>query len=112
MPVDICSPAIGPFCGVVLKFSRTIGKTEYLVLIYRSYNAMGLIGSEFNGIAVLNDTEKTVVTDNIERCINGYEVPTKKQIDVFKKMRNCTPEEFRDIVNNSPRLREGQEIGV
>lgn len=42
---------------------RTVGGIDYLVGIAGAYNAFGLIGSEHNGIFVLDDTNKNVILD-------------------------------------------------
>jgi len=105
MPVDICSPKIGPYGGVVLDKQRMVGGRTYRLLLYRSYDAGGLIGSEFNGIAVLDDDAKQIVTDNIEKIESGYSVPTRGQIAMLEHMLRCTPEQFKEICNNSSRSR-------
>ena len=103
--IDICSPSIGPFCGVTLDKTRKCGGRTYRLLVYRAYNAFGLIGSEFNGIAVLNEEDKNVVTDNIAKCSSGYDVPTREQIEEYTRLLRCSDKEFRETVNSSSRNR-------
>jgi hypothetical protein len=70
--VEICSPQVGPFCGVFYDHEFTTGGHGFRVVAYRAYNAMGLIGSECNGIALLSDTNKDVVFDEHFKATSGY----------------------------------------
>lgn len=57
------------------------------LMLYGAYNAYGLIGPEFNGIAILNDTRKTVVLDGAFAegygWYPGYGGPSERQLQAF-----------------------------
>ncbi len=55
---------IGPFMhadGALRR--RTVGGIDYIIGIAGAYNAFGLIGSEHNGIFVLDDTNGNFIGD-------------------------------------------------
>lgn len=98
-------PAEGPYIGVSRDRIVKKGKTRFRILLYGAYNAFGLIGSEHNGICVLNEDEKNVVTDGVLPVSSGYFGPTKIQLDLFDKLVKAPSREFREIVNASDNLR-------
>ena len=55
-------------------------KRKFRLLLYGAYNACGLIGSEYNGVAVLDEYARNVVADNIAQESSGYFGPSVKQI--------------------------------
>jgi hypothetical protein len=74
-------------------------------MLYGAYDAFGLIGSECNGICVLNEDEKNVVADEICPVDSGYFGPAGVQLDLFDKMVKMPSKLFRELVNSSDRLR-------
>ena len=104
---DICEPRKGQFRGVRSERKRKIlgGKMELSMFVYCAYDAFGLIGSEMNGIAVLDETGRSVVTDGLARAESGYSCPTKGQLALLDRMESCTEEELREIILSSPRFR-------
>lgn len=98
-------PSEGPYIGVSRDRIVKKGKTRFRILLYGAYNAFGLIGSEHNGICVLNEDDKSVVTDGVLPVDSGYFGPAKIQLDLFDKLVKATAREFREIVNASDRLR-------
>jgi hypothetical protein len=102
------SKTVGPYVGVagdkVIKFDNS---RSFRVLLYGAYNALGLIGSEYNGIAVLDEDNKTVVADNIEVADSGYFGPTAAQKALFDTMTgaNFSFQDLQTLVNNAPRAR-------
>ena len=107
MNTDICSPSIGPYCGIVVEAFRTFPNgRKFRLLMYRAFSALGLIGSECNGICVLDEDKMAVLADEMEQTDSGYSVPTKAQMDLFKRMaESMSWEEFRDLINGSRRHR-------
>jgi hypothetical protein len=57
----------GQYEASTVQFRRKLtvnGKRHtFLIINYGAYNAMGLIGTERNGIAILNETARSVVLD-------------------------------------------------
>ena len=104
---DICTPRKGQFMGVRSERRRKIlgGKVEVSMFVYCAYNAMGLIGSEMNGVAVLDETGLSVVTDGLARAESGYSCPTPEQLALLDRMETCSEDELREIILSSPRFR-------
>jgi hypothetical protein len=98
-------PSEGPYIGVSRDRIVKKGKTRFRILLYGAYNAFGLIGSEYNGICILNEDDKNVVTDGILQVSSGYFGPAKIQLDLFDKLVKATAREFREIINSSDNLR-------
>jgi hypothetical protein len=97
--------AAHPFTFVAADAVAEHGGRRYRVIIYGAYNARGLIGPEHNGIAVLDEDAKDVVTDRICPETTGYFGPSKKQIDEWRRLVEADDEEFVQLVNASERLR-------
>lgn len=72
--------------------------TKYRVIIYGAYNAMGLIGTEMNGIAVLDEDTPCVIVDGIATTSSGMDTPTRTQLAYFKNMCLADYEQFRDMI--------------
>ena len=73
---------------------------RYRLVMYCAYNAGGLIGSEYNGIAVLDDKDRCVVADNI-----GVGKPQGDQTSLMSYLLKCSAKEFAYRINNEPRAR-------
>lgn len=105
--MDICSPNVGPYMGVVKDETRQFKDGPKLrFIMYRAYNAMGLIGSECNGIVVLNEDKMNVVADEIAKADSGYSMPTQVQLqvwEVFTKTGSWTA--VRNLIASSRRCR-------
>lgn len=107
MTVDICSPRVGQYMGVFVDKTRQIleGKITLRFVAYRAYNALGLIGSEFNGIAILDETNKSVLTDNLMKQPSGYSMPEKKIEEEIDRMISMSEDDLRDLILESDRYR-------
>lgn len=105
--MDICTPHEGPYMGIVKDVRRKFPNGRTLrFLIYRAYNAMGLIGSECNGIVVLDEDKMKVVADEICKTDSGYSVPTKRQLELFTALTETgTFEYVRSVIASSGRAR-------
>lgn len=90
------TPRLGPYMGIL----RDEKRGRYRLVMYCAYNAGGLIGSEYNGIAVLDDKDRCVVADNIGRGMG-----TTYQTDVLEYLLKCSPSEFAHTVNSASRAR-------
>ncbi len=84
---------------------RKVGRTMYVVGIAGAYNAFGLIGPEHNGLFVLDDTRKRVLTDRIGEEGSGYHGPSVSQWNVLKDAMTMTGPAFVKWVKQSPRYR-------
>jgi hypothetical protein len=105
-PMDIMSlPSEGPYVGISRDQIVKKGKNRYRLLLYGAYNAFGLIGSEYNGICVLNEDDKNVVADNILQVDSGYFGPAKIQLDLFDKLVKMPNKQFRELINAADNLR-------
>lgn len=96
---------MGPYVGVSRDQVVKKGKSKFRLLLYGAYDAFGLIGSEYNGICVLNEDEMNVVTDNMLNVDSGYFGPAKIQIELFDKIIKMPNATFRELVNSSDNLR-------
>lgn len=98
---------VGPFMGVqddcILTFPN--GRSFRLVT-YQAYNAQGLIGSESNGIAVLDEDAQRVVVDEIARQTSGYFGVSAQQKAEWTRLTDLSWPAFRKFVNSQPRLRK------
>lgn len=65
-------------------------KVKIYLMLYGAYNARGLIGPEFNGLVILNDTRKKVVLDGAFAegygWYPGYGGPSEKQRKAFNAL--------------------------
>lgn len=104
---------VGPYEGVARDEQRgpkintgIDGQAQrYRVILYCAYNAMGLIGTEHNGIAVLDNQNRSVVLDNEAQCASGYFGPSKAQFRRFDKLMEMTDAEFEEFCDSHPRSR-------
>lgn len=105
MEVISTFPRIGPYMGVTrdksLSFKAGRKARKFRIVIYGAYNAMGLIGSERNGIAVLDEDNRAVVCDDIARESSGYFGPSKNQLSLFEELAAMSWPVFRDFINEN-----------
>jgi hypothetical protein len=97
---------IGPYLyadGAVRR--RVIGKTTYIVGIAGAYDAFGLIGPEHNGLFVLDDTNKRVLTDRVAEETTGYHGPSKAQWQALERVMKLPARQFQSWIEESPRYR-------
>lgn len=104
MPVDIGSPTVGPYCGVFVDRIRN-GDRKLRILAYRAYNAYGLIGSEYNGIAILDETDKCVLTDGLFGMQSGYDLKANRYEELVQELIDMPEQEIKDLILDSPRSR-------
>ncbi len=84
---------------------RTVGGIEYAVGIAGAYDAFGLIGSEHNGIFVLDDTNRQVVLDQDTCEGSGYNGPSQRQWDALKRVMQLPDADFVKFITTHPRSR-------
>ena len=97
--------SIGPYVGVSRDVTRTDNGGTYRCIVYGAYNAHGLIGSEFNGIAIFDENNKKVLCDLIAREDSGYFGPSKKQLETLVDLVSMPFNKFKDFINNNPHSR-------
>ena len=96
----------GPFMhmhGAARKFKK--GRIVYTIGIAGAYNANGLIGSEYNGIFVLDETNRAVVLDRHLPINSGYNGPSQEQWAEFGRIAKMPLAEFRNFCSNNARFR-------
>lgn len=96
-------PQVGQYMGV--SQDETVGR--YRIMLYAALNCMGLIGSEYNGIAVIADG-KSVVCDQIAMQASGFYGPETAQLTMWEtlvKMAQDKPAAFCKFINDHPRCR-------
>lgn len=99
-------PSFGPYMGVSRHAVREFDNGEkFRVLVFGAYNAMGLIGSEFNGLAILDENKMQVLADRIGCESSGYFGPSKNQLALYEHAMTCPWEDFQALVNESGRNR-------
>ena len=97
---------VGPYTWVSRDVTRTDeGRGSYRLIVYGAFNASGLIGSELNGIAVLDETEKRVLCDEICREESGYFGPSTRQLEVLCELVSMPWADFAEFINQHPRTR-------
>lgn len=69
MPAAPFLPSVGPYMYVTADTCRLDG---HRLVMYGALNAFGLIGSEHNGIAVLDEINKKRLADNLGRAHSGW----------------------------------------
>lgn len=98
--------SVGPYTGVSLDVTRAFrGKGKYRFVLYGAYNAYGLIGSEKNGIAVLDEQQKAVLCDELEKADSGYFGPSSEQLQAFEQLQRMPWKEFQALINGHSRAR-------
>ncbi len=100
------SSKVGPYRAVsrdeTLEFP--VGRT-FRVILYSAYDALGLIGYECNGIAILDEDKKAVVCDEIAVEASGYHGPSPNQAEALERVLAMPWEEFKAMVNAQPNKR-------
>ena len=99
-------PDVGPYSFVSRDTVRTVGTQQFRIVVYGAYNALGLVGSESNGVAVLQEEPPAVIADEIGCESSGYSGPSAAQLAIFEELRTCDATVFRAAVNTAPRLRK------
>jgi hypothetical protein len=82
-----------------------MGHGTYRFVLYGAYDAYGLIGPEKNGIAVLDEENRTVLCDEIAKADSGYFGPTPEQWASLADLLSVSWDEFRDLINTHERSR-------
>ena len=108
MPVISDFPRVGQFVGVS-RDQRQKHYPDLRLLVYGAYDAGGLIGSEFNGIAVLDERERRVLTDREAQEPSGYNGPSARQIRRFEELAAMPQARFAEWLKKHDNYRGGWE---
>lgn len=97
---------VGQYTMVSMDKTLDFGGRRFRVVLYGAYNALGLIGTENNGIAVLDEDRLQVVFDG--HCIQdtGAYGPSDRQIVEFERVCALGGEDFVEFCNSHPNSRE------
>ena len=101
---------IGPYMGASFDQQIAFGNRRFRVALYGAFNAMGLIGSEMNGIVIFDQNRMMVVLDEHCREDCGYYGPSQRQIEEFERICNMNEKEFCDFVRNHRNARPVVDI--
>ncbi len=107
--MSIVAKSIMPYMGV--EFDRTVefkvgrSKRTFRIWTYQAYNAGGLIGPEFNGIAIADHGRRALVCDGIMCQSSGYFGASKAQLTEAERIAGLPWDQFRAFVNAAPNLR-------
>ena len=104
-PKGIGAQNVGPFENISRDERRTVGNEEVRLVIYGQYNAMGLIDTSKNGIAILSDTRRQVLTDEIAIGENPAAKSRK-----FDELMGMSDQDFALAVNSNHRTRMEIEL--
>lgn len=97
---------VGPYVRVAFDQKRNCDERQFRIVVYGAYNAMGLIGSECNGIVILQETPtRQVVADEIACDPGANPASRKKQVKLAAELIAMDDQAFRDFVNSQSRLR-------
>lgn len=101
-------PSLGQYVGVSHRHDRTVGRSKLVVAVYGAENAMGLIGSEYNGIVVLDDTKKQVLLDRHAPHPHGsgYHGPCAATVAEFRRLEGLPNLELVQFIRSHPRCRD------
>ena len=106
----LVSKNIGPYTGVVYDKSATFqtpnGPRKFRFIIYQAYNAFGLIGSEFNGVAILDEDKMQIVCDGIAKQNTGWFGASPQQIKMAEGLIEMSWENLQHFVNSNSRTRQ------
>ena len=99
---------VGQGCGYTMihRLARREIRGEVLILgIAGAYDAFGLIGSEANGLFLLNETRGEVVFDEHLKASSGYYGASPSQLREFDRAQIMGPDEFLEWARSNPRCR-------
>lgn len=98
-------PSIYPYIGVSADETRTVGGHSLRFIIHGAYNALGLIGSEYNGIAIFDNDYMKVVLDKHCPIGSGYYGPSVEQVEEFNRLLSLEWADLATFINSHSRSR-------
>lgn len=97
--------SVGQYTMVFRDETLRFGKRSFRVILYGAYNAGGLIGTENNGIAVLDEDRRQVVLDGHCPQETGAFGPSDPQMIEWRRICRMDALEFAEFCNSHPSLR-------
>lgn len=103
-------PYIGVFLDEVITKEKVTGlKRQFRLIGHGAYNACGLIGSEYNGLVILDQDAKQVLVDKICIQSSGYSEALAPAVRAeAERLRQMAAGEFENYVTTNPRSRYAQ----
>lgn len=77
---------------------------KYRLFVSNAFNAMGLIGTEHNGIVILDECRKQVVLDRHAEAAPGMG-GCQQQLDELERLIGLPDDEFVEFMRSHPRCR-------
>ncbi len=84
---------------------RVIGDVTFKIGISTALNAFGLIGTEYNGVFIVDDTNRNVVLDNHARGESGGFGPYPVQLAERDRILALSPADFIAFIKDHPNTR-------
>ncbi|MGY3582373.1 hypothetical protein ACVIGB_000703 [Bradyrhizobium sp. USDA 4341] len=78
----------------------------FTVVVSSAYDA-GIIGTEYNGIAILDEDKTSVLLDQHLIASSGYSVPTRQQKAEYHRILGMNWAEFSEFCRTNKRFRKG-----
>lgn len=97
--------SVGQYEMVSRDLTRTCCGRNLRIVLYGAYNALGLIGPEGNGIAILNEDTYSVVLDEHCKEDTGYFGPSRRQVLEYARIMEMTDEQLEEFIAEHPRTR-------
>lgn len=86
---------------------RSVDGIKFIVGVSTALNAMGLIGTEYNGLFILDDTNKRVVLDQHKRGASGGFGPSAEQLAALDEVMALSKKDFLAFIKAHPHYRGG-----
>jgi len=101
---------VGQYTMVSRDRTLSFGSRSFRVVLYGAYNAMGLVGPEKNGIAILDEDRMQVVLDGHVQEDTGYFGPSDAQVSEWERICSLDAPEFKEFCDSHPMSREPLDI--
>lgn len=99
-------PAVGPYVGVQADHCKELADgRRFRLIVYAAYSALGLIGTECNGIAILDEDKLQVLCDEVACQLTGSFGASAEQWRVYAQLMTADDLAFVAFVNAHPRRR-------
>jgi len=98
-------PSYHPYYNVEHSVKFTTGGVEFQIFVANGYNAGGLIGTECNGIVLVDLTKRGVIFDEWKRLGGCSMGSTPAQNLELERIVNMNAQELNDLLDNTTGLR-------
>ena len=83
-------------------------RERYRIILYSAYSAFGLIGTEHNGIAVIDMQSRQVILDEFGAIESGMGGPTPTQVWLYERVMEKSDEEFMRWLHDPRHILNGR----